>query len=344
VVAAIQAHDITRQQIEHVQESLQIVASRIAATEKDRQEEMPLAFAGLTIQIYQLKSTKETVANWTSQVKRCMDGIRQLSASDVVRIGPIVVEQERELSSQLANIDLLQEKSQEYSRRIQSTLGGLSQLFDLVSEHQGRSQNVRHRLQLLRFNSLIKAYHMGRQGVVVSSIANLINEVSAEWNGITEKSGAALAEILSLVKTADEAMGVFSEASNRKLQENRSQTKSILDNVRGAAESVAEEASRMQVVTESMQSDLARFGDRGDAFGACFSHLDSALSRVEELARDLQVESPQITDQYDAAEAGRVFSASYTTEIERQVMNAALHGAPLPVLSQSIAGNDVELF
>ena len=344
VVAAIQAHDITRQQIEHVQEALQLIAARIAAADSGLADEMPLVYAGLTIQIYQLKATKETVANWTSQVQRCMGGIRQLSASDVVRIGPVVLEQERELSSQLSNIEVLQEKSQDYSRRIQNTLGGLSALFDLVQEHQGRSQNVRHRLQLLRFNSLIKAYHMSEQGTVVSAIANLINEVSAEWNVIARQSGAALTEILTLVKKADEVMGVFSEASSQTLNENRSQTISILNTVRGAAELVAKEASRMHEFTETMQSNLDRFGHRGDAFDICFGHLDSALSRIEGLARGLESENPRIAAQYDAAEAERLFSASYTTEVERSVMSAALYGAPMPVLEQSFAGNDVELF
>ncbi|MGD0907595.1 MAG: hypothetical protein ABSA96_08430 [Candidatus Acidiferrales bacterium] len=344
VVAAIQAHDITRQQIEHVQEALQLIAARIAAVDRGQRDETPLVYAGLTIQIYQLKTTKETVANWTSQVKRCMGGIRQLSASDVLRIGPVVLEQERELSSQLTNIEVLQEKSQEYSKRIQNTLGGLSSLFELVKEHQGRSQYVRHRLQLLRFNSLIKAHHMSRQGVVVSAIANLINEVSVEWNVITEQSGVALTEILRLVKKADEVMGVFSEASSQTLRENRSQTIAILNNVRGAAGLVAKEASRMQVLTETMQGNLANFGDKGDAFDVCFGHLDTALSRIEGLARGLESENPQIAGQYDAAEAERLFSASYTTEVERNVMNAALYGAPLPVMEQSFAGNDVELF
>ena len=39
-----------------------------------------------------------------------------------------------------------------------------------------------------------------------------------------------------------------------------------------------------------------------------------------------------------------MFSGFYTTEIEREVMQAALHGTALPVLEQSFAGNEVELF
>jgi hypothetical protein len=39
-----------------------------------------------------------------------------------------------------------------------------------------------------------------------------------------------------------------------------------------------------------------------------------------------------------------LFGASYTTEIERDVLRAALTGRPVPVAEQNLAGNDVELF
>ncbi|MBZ5641907.1 MAG: hypothetical protein LAO19_04040 [Acidobacteriia bacterium] len=52
-----------------------------------------------------------------------------------------------------------------------------------------------------------------------------------------------------------------------------------------------------------------------------------------------------MSQKYDAAEAERFFSASYTTEMEREVLRAALHGGSLPVTAQhAFEGNSVELF
>jgi hypothetical protein len=39
-----------------------------------------------------------------------------------------------------------------------------------------------------------------------------------------------------------------------------------------------------------------------------------------------------------------LFSASYTTEMERGVLRAALNGTELPGAQQTFAGNSVELF
>ena len=44
------------------------------------------------------------------------------------------------------------------------------------------------------------------------------------------------------------------------------------------------------------------------------------------------------------AKVEQLFSSSYTTEMERQVLRAALAGETLPVAQQTFEGNSVELF
>ena len=76
VIAAVQAQDITRQQIEHVQEALMMICQRLAPNDRsDRAAGQNIAWAcaGLTIQIYQLRKVKENVASWSSQIKTCME-------------------------------------------------------------------------------------------------------------------------------------------------------------------------------------------------------------------------------------------------------------------------------
>ena len=343
VVAAIQTHDITRQQIEHVQQALQLMASRIADMDRSA-DDFSAAYVGLNIQICQLKNIHATVTNWTSQVRRCMEGIQQLSASEVVGIGPTVVQQEQELSSELAHIERLQQRSQEYSGRMQSTLGGLSSLGELVNAHLKRSQSIRDRLQILMFNSLIEAQRLGGRGAVVSAIASLIKEVSEEWNAIASQSRTALSEILRLVQSMSAVMEVFSEVSCQKLRADQTETGVALERVRNAAAFVAKEAAQMQAVTERMQANLAEVSDTGNSLEACFGRLNAVLGQMEGLSAELKRSDPQIAERCNAAEVERWLSALYTTEIERDVMNSALHGTPMPVVQQSFAGNAVELF
>jgi len=68
------------------------------------------------------------------------------------------------------------------------------------------------------------------------------------------------------------------------------------------------------------------------------------LIDLEGARRQIDIDYPEVKERYDAAEAERLFSASYTTEMERDVLRAALSGAELPVAQQTFAGNGVELF
>ena len=343
-VAAIQTHDITRQQIEHVQQSLRLMASRIASADESAGSKLPQVHAGLAIQIGQLKTIQETVVHWMSQIKNCMVGIQQLSASGVISIGPTVLRQERDLSSQLDRIKELQQKSQAYSERMHSTLQGLSSLVELVNEHLKQSQTIRDRLQFLMFNSMIEANHLGRQGAAVSAIANLIKGVSQEWNLITDQSRVALTSMLNLVKQTNEVMEVFSESSGQALREDQAKTSTTLAGIRDVAAFVAREALEMQAVTEKMRTGLVNVGNTGDQLDISFAYLGTALSQIESQVRSIEISEPDMWRQHNDDEVEQLFSPFYTTEIEREVMHATLRGTPLPSLQQLFGGNSVELF
>jgi uncharacterized phage infection (PIP) family protein YhgE len=347
VVAAVQAHDITRQQIEHVQEAFALIATRMHVdgnSENEVAQELARAYAGITIQIYQLRTTKKTVASWASQIRTCVGGILRVSASDVVGIGPMVLEQERELSSQLAHIERLERESQAYSERIQRTLGGISNLMQLVSEYLQRSKSVRDHLQLLTFNSIIEASGLGTRAAAILAIAESIKGISAEWSQITDQSGHVMQEVLNLEKQTNEAMGAFSEATNERLREAQDQTRAGLDNLRTAAAFAAQRAHEMEVATEKMQAKTTEAGNAVDLLDACFGRIDAVLTELEAVRRQLEIDNPDIKEQYDAAEVERLFSASYTTEMEREVLHAALCGTDLPTAQPTFAGNSVELF
>jgi len=77
---------------------------------------------------------------------------------------------------------------------------------------------------------------------------------------------------------------------------------------------------------------------------AGFGGLDVALAGIESVTRSMASDDPQIHERRDAAELERRFAALYTTEMERHVLQAALHGTALPLPQQTFAGNSVELF
>ncbi len=348
VVAAIQSHDITRQQSEHVEQGFDLITAKLnreGDSGSGLAQEFAQAYAGLTIQIYQLESIQATVENWTSQMKTCMEGILRVSASELVRIGPMVLAQEREVSRQLEHIELLEGESRACSARIQHTLEGLSSLMQFVSEHVQRSRSIRNRLRLLSFNSIIEASRFGSKAQAVLAIARTIKEISAEWSQITDRSGKAMEEIQALVEQTNQAMVAFSAASNERLREAQDQARVSLDNLRTAAAFAAGRSREMESVTAKMQTRSEEMSGAAGMLGAGSSRMDAILAQCKSLRSEMEAAQPDVERRYDATEAEQIFSAPYTTEMEREVLRAALRGSSLPVMAQhAFEGNSVELF
>jgi hypothetical protein len=348
VVAAIQAHDITRQQSEHVEQAFDLISAKLCGggnSESGTARDFAQAHAGLTIQIYQLEAIKVTVENWTSQIKTCMEGILRVSASEMVGIGPMVLAREREVSRQLAHIELLEGESQVCSARIQHTLDGLSSLMQFVGEHVQRSRSIRDRLRLLSFNSIIEASRFGNKAQAVLVIARTIKEISAEWSQITDRSGQAMEEIQALVKQTNQAMDAFSDASNERLREAQNQARASLENLRVAAAFAAGQSREMEALTTKMQTKSVELSGADGMLDAGSARMGAILAQCELVRGEMEADHPDVKRGYDASEAEQIYSASYTTEMEREVLRAALRGSSLPVAAQqAFEGNSVELF
>ena len=346
-VVAVQGHDITRQQIEHVQEALILISDNLEVKEDSTasvSSQIARAHAGLEIQVYQLKSIRATIAEWTSQLKTCMDSIFRIGAFDLVEIGPLVLEQARLMSSQMSHIESLQTECQISSKGIRETLGGISQLSQLVTEHLQKSQSTRNRLRYLTFNSIIEASRLGTEADTICVIADGIAEVSAEWTNITEHSESALQEILSLSTRVNGVMATLSQTNSEELQEAQVEAQKGLGNLRSAAEFAVMQGEKIGVVTAAMQTRIGEVAKSSDLLDACFARIDAVLADLEEVKLLMENDHPGIREMYDKAEAESLYSASYTTEAERDVLRAAIYGTAIPLAQQSSTGNDVELF
>jgi len=347
VVAAVQANDITRQQLEHVCEALRLISAEIrdgSGREPAAEYSLSRISAGLAIQIYQLRSVRETVDDWVSQIRNCMGGILKISSFEIERIGPVVLDQEKDLAQQLARIDAIEQECQINTKKVEKTFVALSTLMQLVSEHLDKSRVIRDRLQVLTFNSIIEASHLGTQADAILEISQSIKRISALWSEMTEQSGKAKEEILNLVEQARKGIDLGSETGKNGLQEAQVETRTGLENLRAAAAFSSKQAVEIEARIRELKAKIAAAGSVGDRLDACFAQIDTVLKEIEELKSRFKSDSPGVLDSHELAEVEAKLSPFYTTEIEREVMRAALSGAPLPVAEKIMAGNDVELF
>jgi hypothetical protein len=347
VVAAVQANDITRQQIEHVCEALQIISAKmndVNGPEPETGNGLARIAAGLVIQSYQLKSVRATVSGWVSQIRRCMEGILKISSSEVKGIGPVVLAQAQGLSRQLARIDALEQECMADTAEVEGSLSALSALMKLVSEHLDRARLVRDHLQLLTFNSIIEASRLGTQADAILEISQSIKRISVLWSEMTDQSGQAKEEILNLAGQARKEMDGFLQAGNNGLRAAQAETRAGLENLRASAALATGKAGEIEILIGEMQAEIASAGSTADRLDACFAHVDAVLNGIEELKSRFESDAPKSLASKEQSEVEAMFAGHYTTEMEREVMRAALGGKPLPSAQQNLAGNDVELF
>ena len=347
VVAAVQTYDITRQQLEHVHEALALIAKRLhdeIDSPCESVDELSQSYAGLTIQIYQLNNIKATVAGWTSQIRTCSAGMLSVSASEVAGVSPLVLDQEREVSSRIAHIELLEQESQSQSEKMRRTLAGLSDLAQVIGDHIQKSKTVLNRLHLLSLNSMIEASSLGRHADTILSIAKSIVEISAEWSENTDQSGNAMEEILKHVEQTNLVMEAFSASRSETLLAAQGQTRNALDSLKAAAAFAARQSQSIESASEKMRMKIAQIGRTSDLLDRSFGRIDAVLDEIEMLKQRLEADHPALTKGFEASKVEHLFVAAYTTEVERDVLRAALYGTALPTAQQSFGGNSIELF
>jgi hypothetical protein len=345
VVAAVQGHDITRQQIEHVCEALATIAAEPeengTGPAANRLAEMQ---TGLTIQSYQLRNARETVRGWVAQIRTCLEGIAHIASSEILELAPLVLGQESTLSAQLTRIENLEAECEAGNARVQASFAGISGLLELVSEHLVRSKSVRDRLQLLMFNSIVEASHLGTRADGILEISTTIKRISAAWGEITAQSEAVTHEIRTLVGKSRAKLEAFSEGSDEVLRQAQAETHGGLGILREAAECADRRGREIQTATLALQRKIAEIGGTGERLEACFARLEATVEGIESARLKIPKDSPSASARYDTEAVERRFCRNYTTEMERVVLRAALAGGPLPVVQQNFAGNSVELF
>jgi hypothetical protein len=346
VVSAVQFHDITRQQIEHVQEAFALIESRLnRGLKRAKPQDRSQAYAGLAIQIYQLQNIKNTVADWTLQIKRCVETILNVSCSELASIAPVVLKQEREISLKLAHIETLEQESQGYSERIRRTVGGHGSLLQFVDQHVKKSRTTRQLLHMLSLNSIVEASHLGGRANAILQIGNGITSLSADWGQVTDQSETAMQEIHLLVQRTSELMQAFSEAGDEQLREAQVQMRTCIDSLRAAAEFASGQTREIELAAKTMRDLSVGISKCGELLDASYSCIDAILHNMDALKLQLEIDHPGIKNGYDASEMEQLFAASYTTELERSILQSALQGKELPPPhQQASSGNDVELF
>jgi hypothetical protein len=343
VVEAIQLHDATRQQTEHVRDTLIRVSGEIS--DSDRQVSALDARNSLILKVQglQIESVRARTEGWIFKINRCFENILHVGSSEVVAIGARILAQERGLSSQLARIEHLERECEADDAEIEACLAGLGDLMRITKTHLERSRFTRDRMRLLNFNSMIEARHLGSQATAVLEITRNIGRISTGWSALTDRSGDTLDSMLTSSARAEEAHRTRTRASMVDLGNARKQSQAGLQALSHAAAIANGNGEKIAAAVAVLQSEitiLARVAERLMQSVAILSEARSEIAQACELTSS----STANLNESECRQIEANCTARYTSELERRILRAALFGEAMPLEGAATTPNEVELF
>jgi hypothetical protein len=339
LAGALQFHDITRQQLEHVVEALRELP-------RDNSERGLSSRAGAPIRLQkaQIESAATAFAASTRKVDRDLDAIAE-QVAEMAGAAPGIaggkgtgddasfwVEIQHRFSGvaqAVSELESLEGGTLATVADLRRTTGGLDEVVDKV-------RAIERQLGHISINAVISASHIGPQGEALKVIADAIRDLRGES---AERSGAAKEALASI----GEAIVVLNASGSREAGENSGAALAADLNagaasLRGASESAAGAAVKVARCADALCSDLKK-ARRDFTVGRTFAEAaERCCAALDGIAEEIDPGGGSVADM-------RALSAKiedrYTMQSERDVHRGATAG---PAAAAAHEQEEVEFF
>ncbi len=205
IVMSLQFHDITRQQIEHVQEVLRTIAATITEDSHSGAEQASFVKEVCSLQAAQLAQSRDDL---TRAMLAIITNLHAISHS----VGDILKDaREAALASESSGSTFMEDIDQGISSVIRSmrnasdeqeklcaTITSASEMASEMAVFVRDIEGLGLGLQLVALNARIKAAHLGHGGAALDTISGSIYDLSKNARDDTRRLSAMLGDLVSL--------------------------------------------------------------------------------------------------------------------------------------------------
>lgn len=341
VVASMQMHDMTRQQMEHIMEALQRLLSEPEQQESDGPDRERLKNkiidTGNTCEL-QSAQLKHATSELNGSIISIIANLREVADKQSLMTGETfsttgIVDSDGgsftdTISNGLATVTGVLATCAQADRDMAATLQQVAETMQEITGFVADIQDIGSEINLIALNAQIKAAHTGNEGAALGVLAEAIKRLSVEAVNQT----GTLSEILLLINSS--TTHLFSEATEE--TEQISIRMQIMENDLGAIlaalakinENLGDMLNRLRERVEQLTEDVAHSTGGIDVHTRVCSmsaQIVSALDRVVEQARRLEPAGSEFGDELLRMEE------RYTMESERFIHQSITNrqaGAP----------------
>jgi hypothetical protein len=354
LVASIQFHDITRQQVEHVVGALRRLHS--LWTNRPENEDSSALDTGaiLTLQSCQLAEASRLFVQSIERIECALESIaeRLQNASEAVREltgisgddqGSFFLKMETQFSAVLKMLGTCTATQAE----MDSTVAGLAETIGDMRDSVAQIRGTEIQIQRISTNATIRATHLGATGIALNKIAEVMQRLALESNTSTEDAAAALDAMSNASGTPGEAV------THTTTDQVADQMQRALAGLHSSGESSASRVEHVAQLGARLAQDIGtlRGGvSAGQMFAEVAARVRGELEEITAQGAAAYLQDGRVADQQQLEQ----LATTYTMQRQRDVHESVVGAAATPMTAAPTAtkvaaggsdlGDNVDLF
>lgn len=342
VVVAMQSHDITRQQMEHVYEAFDDLLPRIDAI---RAQTMDRDAEGTGIdichvselQLAQLVVSRDEFVEAIQGIITNLESISSLElemnrqAREMLGVadeagGSFFADMEKGL----AHVAEVLTDFAEANKKLAKALNSVADTVGHITRFVGDIEDIGAEIELIALNSQIKSAHTGDKGAALGVLAEAIQKLSVDARDQTR----VVSESLRKITTESERMCGAAQGETVDIQQEvndmLSDLKTLLGDVGRLSEELRQELHAMDQLVQSLTEDIGQTIAGISVHNRVSTIVNDVVGELESMIADIKayVSVPAV-----ALSSGRLadLSSRYTMHSERKVhekVTKGIHGVP----------------
>lgn len=348
MVSSMQFHDITRQIVEHVQQTLDEVLNLIRENTKEGQQQNQATRKQLAgwinrvcaLQVHQMtqagKSFFDAVEDLRHGLESIADNIKAMMNDLKKSLGMGDDEQQNLLSNigdkithVKSSIHRFNGQSTEIGEIMQTVGGSVSQMSSFVND----IEEVGSEIELIALNASVRAAHTGSQGMALGVVAVAIQQLSGRAR---DKTGSVTGILNNISDDAEELQELtaravdFSgfESLSEKIDRTLSELSNLNQEIEAKLETIFSQGSDLAKSTEFLAGHL-------DFHHEVLKGIEDARYLLETIVRETETEFETSFDNVQWPENLKKMFERYTMESQRLVHKVELEGESSEELSSS---------
>jgi hypothetical protein len=341
LVIAIQFHDITRQQVEHVIDALKRVRTETQAEGRFRLGPPRGAATVLKLQSLQLADAGQKFGTSVDRIERNLDGIarrvgemadesRSLLGLSEDEHDSFFVEMERGCTVILSAIG----NSATSEQATRATAGHLEQAIDKMRESVLAIRSIDIHIQRMALNASIRAAHIGNSGEALSVLAGAMQRLGDE-------SGQRSDSIIEALGSMHHAVAPWAQETDSLVASGQAGESSVHDRMRTTVAELHTSSERSFARTTQVASLGSRLCEEASELRSTFSAgkvFSEAVQQAQARLKQMEAEAVDSSQDSEAREpALDDFAQHYTMEAERDVHASISRAEPAPVAVMTTA-------